>query len=190
MVTPGWLICGPVTSRPCLPSGASASCQLNTHNEDTDNSLRNVPVPWVFFILIRSVLLDPTILNPKELIWKETNFVTGNKGDYLEALETLHLPSRFALQLAVYCEADRSPTQPWKKDQYPQVKNHDMLFKWNIFTFIYFTEGCSAAEDVRSSLIMHILHLFPRNRTGHSLHLDLTELVSVRIEHHFLSVFK
>lgn len=39
--------------------------------------------PLGIFILMRTVLLDRTILNPKELIRKGTNFVIGKRGDTL-----------------------------------------------------------------------------------------------------------
>lgn len=76
------LIKGTLPSRPCLSLGISACCQLNTTKEDS-YQLKKRPHLLGVFILIKSVLLDKTILNPKEIIWKGTNFVIGNRVDIL-----------------------------------------------------------------------------------------------------------
>lgn len=40
--------------------------------------------PLSIFILKKNILLDQAILNPKELVWKRTHFVIGDKDDILK----------------------------------------------------------------------------------------------------------
>ena len=139
-----------------------------------------------YFLSNKECLFRLAILTPQKLIWKGTNFVIGNRGDILRPSKLSIYPQvlfyswlyNVMLTLVIHKLENRVGIQ---------AKIIAGWAKQGILICIYFHEGHTAAEDVRSIFgFAHTIIYFKKPYKQATSLCQNSPNKSVRIEHGFL----